>query len=258
MVELRGDQLPATVELAHQHVGRNLHVVVVGGGGGVAAGRDHRVGEAGLLGVQDQDRDALVARQVGVGAGGQPDVVGRLGAGGPQLVAIDHEVVAFQAGGGLQRGEVGAGAGFGVADREQDLAGGDALQELRLLLVGAELHQRRADGADGHEGQRRPGDVGLFKEDQLLGGRVALAAVLLRPAEGQPAVAADLADGVAVQVAPFHAAQGGAQLGGHQVLEVVPHLEAQGVLLGGQVYEHGILLRRNPGSGRWWARRYRR
>ncbi|MNZ73831.1 hypothetical protein D3C78_922590 [compost metagenome] len=258
VVELRGDQPPATVQLADQHVGRHLDVVVVGRRGGVAAGRNHRVREAGQRGVEDQDRHTLVARALRVGARGQPDVVGRLGAGGPQLVAVDHEVVAFRARGGLQHRQVGAGVRFGIADGEDDLAGGDAGQELLLLQRAAVLHQRRTDRADGDERQRRAGDVGFLEEDQLLGGGVALAAVRLRPAHCQPAIAAHLADGLAIQVAAFLAAQLAAQLRGHQVLEVVPHLQAQGVLLGGQIDEHVALLMLRRGSGRWWARRCRR
>ncbi|MCY1430552.1 hypothetical protein D9M71_465020 [compost metagenome] len=119
-------------------------------------------------------------------------------------------------------------------------------------------HQGRADGADGHERQWRPGDVGFFEEDQLFGGGIALAAMGLGPTYRQPAVAAHLAHSLAVQLAAFLAAQALAQLGGHQRLEVVAHLTAQRMLLGGEIDEHAALLRPRQESGRWSARQYRR
>ncbi|VVN74080.1 hypothetical protein PS685_05204 [Pseudomonas fluorescens] len=119
-------------------------------------------------------------------------------------------------------------------------------------------HQGRADSADGHERQRRPGDVGFFEEDQLFGGGVALTAMGLRPADRQPAVAPHLADGLAKQLAAFLAAQLVAQVRGHQGLEIIPHLEAQGMLFGSEVDEHRLLLKLRRESGRWWVRRCRR
>src|SRR5690606_5498527 len=93
-----------------------------------------------------------------VGPRRQPDVVGGMGAGGPQLVAIDHEAVVLDPGRGFQGGQVGPGARLGVADGEMDLPGGDTRQEAFLLFRRAMLHQRRAYGTDGDEGQRRPGN----------------------------------------------------------------------------------------------------
>ena len=245
VVELGRNELPATVQRAHQTVCRHLHVVVVGGGGEVAHGLDQRVREARSAGVGNQDRDALVAWQIGAGAHGQPDMVGRLHARGPQLVAVDHEMPCFQitlqTGLGLEHGQVGTGPRLGVANGKNRLAAGNAGQELFFLLGRTMLHQRGADGADGHERQRCPGNVGLFKEDQLLGGAQALAAVGFGPAHGQPAVTAHLAHDLAVLVAAFGTAQAHAQLGRHQVVEIVTHLQAQAVLLGGQIDKHRTL-----------------
>ena len=63
--------------------------------------------------------------------------------------------------------------------------------------------------------------------------------MLLGPAHGQPAVLAHLAHGLAVQRAAFGATQGQTQRGRHQGVEIVAHAQAQGVLFGAQVDEHG-------------------
>lgn len=73
----------------------------------------------------------------GSGAGGEPDVVGVVTAGGEDLLAVDHILVAVTDSGGAQRREIGAGFGLGVTDGEVDLTGEDRGQELLLLLVGA-------------------------------------------------------------------------------------------------------------------------
>jgi hypothetical protein len=123
---------------------------------------------------------------------GEPDVVGVLGEAGEDLAAVDDVVVAVLHGAGAQRGEVGAGLRLRVADRRVQLALQDARQEVALLLVGAELHDRVADRVDGQERQREAGALHLVAEDELLERRAALAAVLLRPADADPAVGAHL------------------------------------------------------------------
>ena len=139
VVELVGDQLPARVLLADQAGGRHPDVLVVGGAGVDARHRVHRrPGEALGGGRHDQHRDAAVLLGLRVGAHRQPDVVGVGDQAGPHLLAVDDVVVAVAHGGGAQRGQVGARAGLGVADREVQLARGDLGQEELLLLVGAE------------------------------------------------------------------------------------------------------------------------
>ena len=124
------------VLLADQHVGGHPHVVVVRGVGvvGAVGQDDRRPGVAGILGVDDQDRNALVLHGFRVGAAGQPDVVGVVGAGGEDLLPVDDVLVAVAHGGGAQRRQVGAGLRLGVADREVHLTGQDRRQELLLLL----------------------------------------------------------------------------------------------------------------------------
>src|SRR5574337_347181 len=199
-------------------------------------------GQAAVPGVNDQDGYALVPRQLRAGARGQPQVIGALGARSPQLGAVDHEVtgveIPFQLCPRLQRGEIRTGASFGIRDRENDLARGDAGQEALLLRGRAMLHQRRSHRADGHERQRRAGDIGLFEEDELLGGGVALAAILPGPADREPAVLAHLAHGAAEIVTAFGAAQLEAQLGRHQRVEIVAYTQAQRTLFGSEIYIH--------------------
>ena len=70
----------------------------------------------------DEHRDALVLGGLGIGADGQPDVVGVAGQAGEDLRPVDDVLVAVAHGPGGQRGQVGAGVGLGVADAEVDLA----------------------------------------------------------------------------------------------------------------------------------------
>ena len=180
---------------------------------------------------------------VGVGAHRQPDVVGQVGAAREDLGPVDDVLVAVAHGPGLQRGQVGARLGLGVADGEVDLAGQDAGEEERLLLLGAVAHDRRADGVDRHERERRARPPGLVEEDELVGGGPALAAVLLRPPDAEPAVLADAAHDLAPQLAAFaDLADAPAHLVGEQFGVVGAQLLAQGQLLGGLLQEHGAVL----------------
>jgi hypothetical protein len=141
-----------------------------------------------------------------------------------------------------------AGVGLGVPDREVQLSGQDPREEVLLLLVGAVAHDRRADGVerqvrDGHT--RHCGRVG---EDQLLHHGAVLTAELLRPADPEPAVAADPADHVLVDPRVAELAggsrQAGADLGCDQVGEVLAQLFAEAFLLRGQRDVHAARLER--------------
>ena len=102
---------------------------------------------------RDQDdRDALVLRGVGIGARREPDVVGVLRVRREDLLAVDDVVVAVADGARLERGEVGAGAGLGVADAEESSPCRMPRQQRLLLRLGAELHDRRADRVDAMTG----------------------------------------------------------------------------------------------------------
>ena len=95
--------------------------------------------DAGLVHRHEQERDALVLGHVGVGAGQHEDPVGEVAGRGPDLLAVDHPLVAVELGPAAEVAEVGAGVGLAVALAPEVLAREDARQEVRLLLVGAPL-----------------------------------------------------------------------------------------------------------------------
>ncbi len=166
---------------------------------GPVGGDDRRPAVARILGVDDEDRDALVLRGVGVGADGQPEVVGLVAAGGPHLLAVDDVVVAVAPSGGAERGQVGAGVRLAVADREVHVTGQDPRQEHVLLLLGAVADQRRPDGLQRDRRQVHVVVLRLVGEDRLLDLAEPVAAVLLRPADAHPAVGAHPLDQLLVR-----------------------------------------------------------
>jgi hypothetical protein len=137
VVELGGDELPAAVQLAHQHSrpaparcrSRWPRCMLPTVGWACARSRAHRCPSI-------RWRCPCGAEARG-GARGQPDEVGGLDTRGPELVAIDDEVAALQVDlqprRGLQGCQVAAGLGLGIADGEDGLAAGDAGQEAVLL-----------------------------------------------------------------------------------------------------------------------------
>ena len=82
-----------------------------------------------------------------VGAYEGEDGVGGVGGGGPDLLAVEDEVVAVADGAGLEGGEVGAGAGLGVALGPGGFAGEDGRQVLAALLLAAVEDERWAQHA---------------------------------------------------------------------------------------------------------------
>ena len=150
------------------------------------AGRVHR---------HDDLADAGVRRALRRGAADQVAVVGDLAEAGPDLLAVDDEVVAVAHGAGLQRGEVGAGVGLAHPDAPRGLAGQDAGEELGRLLGRAVGDQRRAHLPVGEprRGDRGAGRDHLLGDDQPLDRRPAAPAELDRPGHADPAVGGELA-----------------------------------------------------------------
>ncbi len=115
------------------------------------------------------------------------DVVGDVGVGAEDLLAVEHVAVVDALGEGAERANVGAGLGLGHRDR-LDRAAGDAAEDLVLLLLGAEAvgsagdDQSRRVAADRGEGAR-----GLLHEDAGVQHRAARAAVLLGNRQPEPA-----------------------------------------------------------------------
>ena len=93
-VERLGDVLEASVELADDVVVRDEHVVEEDLVGPLVAHRPDRLdGEAGVVHRHEEQRDAEVLRDLGVGAGADPVPVGEVRRGGPDLLAGQHPAV---------------------------------------------------------------------------------------------------------------------------------------------------------------------
>ena len=147
-----GADPPPVVQFAHQVPARDEHVVeedlvevkVVG---------THQVGEWSTLqsrriGVDDQGGDAPVLGDVGVRPDERQQHVGVVGAGGPDLLPVDDEVVAVGNGPGGEAGQVAAGTGLAHAQCSGDLGTQDRDGVVPPLPVVAEFDDRRCDDAE--------------------------------------------------------------------------------------------------------------
>ena len=153
--------------------------------------REGARGDAGGLHVDQEVGDALVFGRVGIGAGEQDHPVALVGAGGPDLRAVDHVVVAVADGARLQAGEVGAGAGLAEALAPALLAAQDAGQVALLLLVGAVEQDGGAGPAQANAAEARRARLGqLLVEDELLHHGEAAAAILRGPVRRDPGAGA--------------------------------------------------------------------
>ena len=148
--------------------------------------RSGRISTPGRVHRQDQPADALVLGRVRVGADEQLAVVRDLGVRRPDLLAVDHVVVAVADGATAQRREVRAGVGLGEALAPDLLAAKDPRQ-VRLLLLGRRLGDERRAGVqqpdEVHPDVRRLRPLALLEEDEVLGGGRAAPAVLRRPVD---------------------------------------------------------------------------
>ena len=193
VAEGAGDDLPALVQRTDEVLGRHLdvveeHLVEVD----VVRGDDRAErppGEAGHVGGHQHAADALVLGGVGVGAHEGEDHVGVVGAGGPHLLAVDDDAVAVDHAPGAQAAEVGAGVGLAHAEGGGDLGPQDRHRPPLLLLLGAEVEDRRDDDAEalGVEGLLDLAAHQLLEVDELLHHRGVAPAVLGRVAGHQPA-----------------------------------------------------------------------
>ena len=148
-------------------------------------GRRHR---------HDDLADALVRRAVARRAADQIAVVGDGGEAGPDLLPVDHPLVAVAPGRRLQARQVAARLRFGHPDAPRGLAGEDAGEELGLLIGATEGDQGRPHLPVGEPHRRDRGARGdqLLADDQPLDGRPAAAAVLDGPGEPDPAEGGEL------------------------------------------------------------------
>ena len=240
MVELARDELPAAVlqtdEIGHRHpnvlIVRRVHVVP-------PERVDRAEREPLRVRGHDDDRDALVPLRLRIGAARQPHVVRVVGKARPDLLAVDNVMVAIDLGLARQRRQIRPCPGLAIPNREVTLALENAGQVLRLLLVRPELLQRGSDGVQrqNRNGETRP--LHLVEEDELLDRAAVLAAVLLRPADTQPAIGTHLLDGPMIE---RPATLGGDQLvlelRRHELAHVRADLFPERFLFGGVVEIH--------------------
>ena len=169
---------------------------------------------------------------LGVGAGGEPDVVRVAGQAGEDLLAVDHILVAVAFGTGGQGGQVGPRVGLGVADTEMDFALEDLGQEKLLLFGAAVAIEGGAHGVDREHGDGRARAHGLVEENELLDIRAPLTAEFFGPTDTQPTVGAHLADHGAVGLAnPAPGLEGVANFRGEELRVVVAKLGPERFLL---------------------------
>ena len=252
-----GADVPAAVHLAEDVPGGHAHVFEENFVEGVhIAHVDQRAdGHAGALHVHQEVGDAAVLGGVRVCAGEHEHPVGGVRAGGPDLLAVEDEVVAVTDGASLEGREVGAGARLTVALAPLHLPREDARKVLLPLLFGAVDDNRRPDHRRAHAADVCRARFGeLFVENELFHDAEPGAAVLLRPGGRDPALGGELlAPGLHVRAAAARRFLRGFVLR-HRlrafVLEEGAHFVAPGVLSSGVVKVHRVLL--------WpvWARRW--
>ena len=100
--------------------------------------------DTGLVQVDEEVRDALPLRDVGIGAREQHAEVGEVRPRGPHLLAGHEPVVAVALGARRERREVGAGARLAEQLAPHLFVAHDRRQEAQPLLLGAVREQRRA------------------------------------------------------------------------------------------------------------------
>jgi hypothetical protein len=121
-------------------------------------------------------------------------LIGRTSTAGrrPDLLAVDHPLVAVELGLAAEVAEVGAGVGLAVALAPQVLTREDARQEVALLLLGTPLDDRVADHLDAeHVVGPTAWDAGLLEllgQDHVFERREVRAAVLLGPGDTEVVV----------------------------------------------------------------------
>ena len=198
MIELVRDEPPTAILSANQGRRRNPNIVVIGRMDIVVREEIHGIGRnTRRLHVDRKQRQPFVLGHIRVRANRKPDVIGIASQAGKDLLAVDHVVIAVSVGTGRQRRQVGPGTRLGVADTEMNLASKDLRKEELLLLRSAVLHDRGGDAVDRQHGHRCARLHRFIEENELLDQRAALAAVLLGPADPQPAVPAHLANHLA-------------------------------------------------------------
>ena len=158
----------------------------------VELGRGHP-----LAGIDDEEAQAVVpARGRRLDRG---DVEARAHAvGDVGLLAVDHEAALHARGPGRDRCDVGAGPGLGDGQRGDRRAGDGGHEVAALLVLGAELPQRRGGDADVRaDARREPARAAarqLLGEDRVVQVVAALPAVLLGVLQAEEADGRELGE----------------------------------------------------------------
>jgi hypothetical protein len=126
------------------------------------------------------------------GPAGADEEVGTDAVGDEGLGTVDEVGVPLALGRGLDRGDVGAGAGLGDAEGTDLLAGDPGHQPALLLLLGPEVedrrHRDRGVGVEARGDAARPAGVSqLLDPDRVVEMGPALAAEPLRELEAEEA-----------------------------------------------------------------------
>lgn len=183
--------LPAVAGFADDELGGRAGVVeedfVELRGAGELLDRPH--GDAVLAQRHEQVGQAVVALGAGFGAGHDEAPVGHVRQRRPDLLAVDHPVAVAPDRRRRDGGQVGAGAGLGVALAPEFFDGDDLRQEPFSLLGRAEGDEGRAEQllADVVDARGCTGRGVLLVEGDLLVERQAAAAVFDGPADAGPA-----------------------------------------------------------------------
>ena len=138
-----------------------------------------------LMHVHDKHGQALVLGRFRVRAGQQDPVIGEVGTGGPDLLAIDHPFIAVLDGASLNTRNVRTGGWLGEELAPDFLAAKRLFNVALLVLVRAEGDHGRHTHAetDGERTDRRI-KLGFFLvPDDLLHGRTATPAPFLGPGD---------------------------------------------------------------------------
>ena len=145
--------------------------------------------------VEKQIAEATVLGGIRVCPGQQNGPVGVVPAAGPDLLPVDHEIIAVLHRPGLHRRHVGAGLRLGVEGTPDILAIQNPGNEMLLVLFGAKGQHRRRDPAHPMDIERaRRTVLGQFLvENHLLHDGATLTAVLLGPGNAQKTGGIELA-----------------------------------------------------------------
>ena len=154
--------------------------------------RDRPDLDAGLVERAQEERQALVLRSIGIGAGEQEDPARLTRPRRPDLLTVDDPLVAVEHRTGGRRTEIGARVRFREPLAPAVLAREDARQEVPLLCFGAPSQERVASHLETERVAGDPrGHTGLGEllgEDHLLELGKPAAAVLRRPCKAEHSV----------------------------------------------------------------------